>query len=107
MLNWWLFTYWLALQFAFSLETKFISVADLHPVASNPKHSLFKPFYSSSSGKETKHDVHIVDNNGKFMKLKYESRIPQHFNVIYLDEIPVENVGCGNNTNTVNITFVS
>eukprot|EP01084_Bolivina_argentea_P213658 362796_1 len=101
----WLFTHLLVFRCLSSLPAQFIKVHDLQSIIHPHGHPIFNPVYSSNSGKEAEHNIHMTDNLGKFYKLNYKFKIQNHFNVIHLDNIPIEDVECGNNTDMINITF--
>eukprot|EP01083_Nonionella_stella_P120111 359631_1 len=71
--------------------------------------SIFLPHYVSKHGNHTKHNIHVMDRFGKYLKLSYEAIHPPNTDILKIDDpihkINIESVSCDDNDNTITLHF--
>eukprot|EP01084_Bolivina_argentea_P077334 140255_1 len=91
-----------------NIPTKIINVHSINALSFEDRSTLFEPTTYLSS-KTAQHNVHILDNFGKFLKLKYNSKHGDHINIFELKanlKNNIKSVQCINDTkNTIKIKF--
>ena len=110
------FSFLLALSFhgnyasADSIPTNHIEVHNVNQLTLSQREALFNPSqYLSSNKKKAQHNVHIFDQFGTFIRLKYTSEREEHVKIFALKPNglnDIKTVHCLNdNTNTINVEF--
>eukprot|EP01083_Nonionella_stella_P096873 272369_1 len=63
-----------------------IEIRRLHDLSLEEYENIFAANYADSHGKLVHHDIHLVDELGKFIKLSYQSQHPLNTEIIKLDD---------------------
>eukprot|EP01084_Bolivina_argentea_P262658 444256_1 len=58
----------------------------LSPIFTPEYEQIFKPHYFDETKKYYKHNVHVTDEYGKFMKLYYEAQHPSNAHILKMDQ---------------------
>eukprot|EP01084_Bolivina_argentea_P139295 245067_1 len=94
---------WHFLMLYVSSQTPF-HVHDLSTIMHPHGHPLFNPIIKSE--RTFQHDLHVLDDYGKYMKLKYNGTLKQNINILTLNELLGVSVDCSNIfDNIINITL--
>eukprot|EP01084_Bolivina_argentea_P256835 432580_1 len=97
----------------YSLQThdfasKYIEIENLDAMSSEDHHKIFTPIIESTTDQMAKHDIHVKDIFGKFMKLKYAAKHPSNSKIFKLDNMKTNIISliCNeDNSNTIKIKF--
>lgn len=98
----------LVLAVADDISSKYVKVDSLDALSGDQHHQIFQPILQSSTTNGAKHDIHVEDIFGKFMKLRYQATHPDNTKIFKLDDVKsdIMSVVCQQDEiNTIEVEF--
>eukprot|EP01083_Nonionella_stella_P084791 234794_1 len=79
----WAFMVFVCLSYG---DQKFMKLRNLKDLTTSQYDTIFSPHYSDKDRKHASQNVHLQDDEGRYIKLSYESKHPDDANILKLDE---------------------